>query len=426
MPRWLRTRKGYVVLLQWLLVAVVAIWGATTGAWRASPTVFWALVGLSAVGNAALTRLPLPYFYRPLHWMYIFGADTVFVGAALYCMRGFDTALYLPYFMIILTAALTRSLTRGIAVAVFVNGLYVLLVWREGDSGSLLDPGFLIRLPFFFIIAIFTGYLAQSARLEQETQESSQALADEVTELQQLAAGIAHEVRNPLTAISNSLQAMQGRLAEDGTARELVRDALDQVGRVTRIVQETLDLARPATLRAGWLDVNELVERAARDALRTPQGEKIAVIRRYTPAALTMWGDAQALELALANILRNAVEAMAAGGTLELETVSETVRGRERIGLKATDSGAGIPPHQLARLFQPFYTTKEQGTGLGLCLARKVVRAHGGELTVASPARTDPDGRPRGTVVRLTLPVAGAAPAAEGPEGAVAQTPARR
>jgi signal transduction histidine kinase len=405
---WLRTRKGYVVALQWLLTVVVAVWGASTGAWRESPTVFWALVALSATGNAALIRLPLPAFYRPVNWMYIFVADTVFVGAALYCMRGFDTGLYLPYFLIILTAALTRSVARGMLIAALVSGLYAFLVWREGDAASLLDPGLLIRLPFFFIIAIFTGYLAQSARLQQEAIEASQGLADRVRELQQLAAGIAHEVRNPLTAISNDLQAMQSRLPADGTEHGLVRDALEQVARVTRIVQETLDLARPAIMNAGWLDANRLVDTAVIDALRTVEPGRIEIRRRFAPRPLQFWGDARLLELALANILRNAAEAMPGGGALDLETAPGLWGGREIVSIRVTDTGPGIPSHQLARLYQPFYTTKAHGTGLGLSLSRKYVRAHGGELQVTSPAGYGPDGGPRGTSIRIMLPVEGA------------------
>ena len=412
MLTWLRSRKGYVVTLQWLLTLVVAVWGATTGAWRESPSVFWALVLLMAIGNLAVLRLPLPAFYRPVNWMYIFVGDTVFVGAALYCMRGFDTGLYLPYFLIILTAALTRSVAQGMLSAAFVSGVYALLVWREGDAVSLLDPGLLIRLPFFFIIAIFTGYLAQSARLQQEAVESSRALAERVHELQQLAAGIAHEVRNPLTAISNDLQTVQARLPGDGTERTLVRDALEQVKRVTRIVQETLDLARPASVSAGWLDANSLVERAASDVLRHGGSPPVELRRRLSPRPLQFWGDARLLELALVNVMRNAAEAMPGGGTLELETAPVIRRGREAVAIRITDNGPGIPAHQMARLYQPFYTTKGHGTGLGLSLARKYVRAHGGDLEVVSPVGPGPDGRPRGTSIRMLIPVEGATAAA--------------
>lgn len=409
MLTWLRSRKGYVVALQWLLTLVVAVWGGATGLWRASPSIFWSLVGLSALGNIGLMRLPLPYFYRPLHWMYIFVADTVFVGAAIYCMRGWDISLYLPYFLITLTAALTRSLARGVLVAAAVSGLYVFLVWREGDAAGLMDVQFLIRLPFFFIIAMFTGFLAQAARAQQEAVDASRALSDQVASLQQLAAGIAHEVRNPLTAINNNLQTVLARLPDGGQERDIVRDALDQVGRMTRIVQETLELARPATLRPGWCEVNALADRAAAHALRLPGGERVTLRLRLSPRALPVWGDEHLLDQGLANVLRNAIEAMPGGGTLEVETNARPGARGDAVIIRVTDSGGGIPPHQLDRLFQPFYTTKAGGTGLGLCLARKFIRAHGGDLLVASPVEAG-EGGVLGTTIRILLPVSGAIP----------------
>lgn len=414
MRDWIRSRKGIVLALQWLLVGVVAAWGGTSGAWRTAPVVFWSLVGLFTLGNLGLMRLSVPYFYQPTHWMHLFVADTVFVGAAIYCMRGFDSELYLPYFMIILTAALTRSLTRGILIALLVSVIYVVLMWLEGDRNSLFDPDVLIRLPFFFVIALFTGYLAQSARLQEEALDASGRLADQVQSLQQLAAGIAHEVRNPLTAISNNLQLIMNRMPAGAADRDIAGDALDQVDRVTRIVQETLELARPATVAPRWLDVNALLEHAAGATLGGPGGGAVTVIRKLTPRPLTLWGDPLLLEQAVVNVLQNALDATPPGGTIELSTVAGVTEGRDRVSLRVTDSGAGVPRHQLARLFQPFYTTKSQGTGLGLCLARKYVRAHGGDLTVQSPL--SPAG---GTTVLITLPVTA-------PEGAVVSAaPAR-
>ena len=424
----LRSRKGYVVALQWLLVGVVVIWGTITGAWRASPTVFWTLVALSAVGNAALMRMPLPYFYQPTHWMHLFIADTVFVGAAIYCMVRFDPELYLPYFLIVLIAALTRSFARALVVAVGVSVVYVFLdftLWREASGMTKLDSAYLIRLPFFFIIALFTSYLANAARLQQEAQQSSRILAEQVRSLQQLAAGIAHEVRNPLTAISNSLQTIIRRLPPDGQEREIAGEALEQVGRLSRIVQETLEFARPPSLKAGWLDLNALLARSVQESMAlvpassptgtpaSPSGTpapagSISVRMRVGPQALMIRGDGLLLQQAIMNLLRNALEAMPEGGDLDLATEARTVRGQEEIMVRIADSGPGFLPHQMDRLFQPFYTTKPAGTGLGLCLARKYVRAHGGDIAVGS--------RPgKGTEVRIMLPVT--APVAQDADG---------
>jgi signal transduction histidine kinase len=400
---WLRSRKGIVVILQWLLVAAVAVLGLTTGAWRVSPTVFWSLVALTSLGNVALMRMPLQYFYQPTQWMNLFIADTVFVGAAIYSMRGFDTELYLPYFLIVLVAALTRSLARALAIAVAVSFLYMFLVWREGSAQSLLDSAYLIRLPFFLVIALFTGYLANAARLQSEAQMSSRILSEQVRSLQQLASGIAHEVRNPLTAIGTGLEVLMRRLPREGEERVIVEEALAQVGRVRRMVQETLDLARPLNLKPGWLDLNAALERTVRDEAGSRTDGRVVIVKRIAPQPLMLWGDSVLIEQAMHNVVRNAMEAMPQGGTLTVGTAALSVRGQEQVLARISDSGGGIPAHQLERLFQPFYTTKPQGTGLGLSLARKYLRAHGGELTVDSVAGV-------GTRVALFLPVAGSVP----------------
>jgi len=404
MGEWVRSRKSIVVVLQWLLVLIVAVVGATTEAGRSSPQVFWGLVSLASLGNVALMRIPLPYFYRPTQWMQLFIIDILFVGTAIYFVRGFDTDFYLPYFLILLTAAMSRSLASGVLLALGVSAAYLFLVWRASEPNYLLDTNLLLRIPLFFTVALFTSYLAHGARLQDEAREESQALADQVRSLQQLAAGIAHEVRNPLTALNNTLQALEGRLPAGDPARALVTDSLGQVGKVTRIVQETLDVARAAQLQVDWLEMNGLLERSLHTALGAVPEGRVTVERRFSPQASLVRGDGTLLEQVFTNILRNSAEAMPEGGTVRLETGTRLMRGREEVIVTLRDTGPGIPAHLAERLFQPFYTTKEDGTGLGLVLSRKYVRAHGGDLEVRAAAGG-------GTEVIIILPVAGPAPA---------------
>jgi signal transduction histidine kinase len=169
-------------------------------------------------------------------------------------------------------------------------------------------------------------------------------------------------------------------------------------------VQETLGVARAAQLQVDWLEINALLERSLRSALGSVPEGRIAVDRKFSPQALLVRGDETLLEQVFTNILRNAVEAMPGGGAVRLETGARLMRGREEITVSVRDSGPGIPPHLAERLFQPFYTTKEDGTGLGLVLSRKYARAHGGDLEV----RAGPGG---GTEIVVTLPVAGPAAA---------------
>ena len=400
----MRSRKGYVVVLQWLLVGVVAVWGGITEAWRASPLVFWALAVLMALVNIALMRLPLPYFYQPAHWMQLFIVDTLYVGTAIYYVRGFETDLYLAYFLILLTAAISRSMARGVLVAVGVSAVYMFLIWQGSDKHHILDRAFLIRAPFFFVVALFTSYLAHGARMQAEAMENSRTLSEQVLSLQQLAGGIAHEMRNQLTALSNNLQTLERKMKKSGVERVHVQDALEQVKRLTRIVQETTELARPATVHAGWIDINSVVDRAIGEVSAILDSRGAEVRKRYAPHPLVVWGDEVLLGQIFTNILRNAAESFSEGGMVTVSTSVEITRGSERVAVRISDTGSGIPPHQMERLYQPFYTTKAEGTGLGLSLARKYARAHGGELLVKSQPGN-------GTQVVIALPVTGPASA---------------
>jgi signal transduction histidine kinase len=145
------------------------------------------------------------------------------------------------------------------------------------------------------------------------------------------------------------------------------------------------------------------LERVARDQAGARKDGRVGIVSRIAPRPLMLWGDSMLLEQAMHNVVRNSLEAMPEGGSLGIETEALSVRGQERVLARVTDSGVGIPPHQLERLFQPFYTTKPQGTGLGLSLARKYLRAHGGDIRV----HTAPG---KGTRVEMVLPVAGPAP----------------
>lgn len=399
--RWfIRSRKGYVVALQWLLVGVVAVWGGITEAWRASPLVFWALAVLMSLVNIALMRLPLPYFYHPAHWMQLFIVDTLYVGTAIYYVRGFESDLYLAYFLILLTAAISRTMARGVLVAVGVSAVYMLLIWQGSDRHDILDRAFLIRAPFFFVVALFTSYLAHGARMQAEAIESSRALSEQVLSLQQLAGGIAHEMRNQLTALSNNLQTLESKMKKGGAEKAHIKEALEQVRRLARILQETTELARPAIVHAGWIDINSVMDRAIGEISAVLEAKGSQVRKRYAPHALVVWGDEVLLGQAFHNLLRNAAEAIPRAGAVTVSTSVEISRGSESVAVKIADDGPGIPPHQMERLYQPFYTTKSEGTGLGLSLARKYARAHGGDLSVKS--------RPgAGTEATVLLPVTG-------------------
>jgi len=210
--------------------------------------------------------------------------------------------------------------------------------------------------------------------------------------LGEMAATVAHEVKNPLAAISGPLQILAEDFPEGDSRRELMKEILEQVRRLDRTVRGLLSFSKPTTPSRQPIVLFEFIERIARTAVDQQPSRRI-LVRQEGPADLTLSADPVLLEQVLWNLFLNASEAMKTGGEI-------LVRYREEgpsIDLSVEDSGVGIPPEVVERLFRPFMTTKTSGTGLGLSLCRKIIEAHGGTIGIASTPG-------KGTQVRIRLP----------------------
>jgi two-component system nitrogen regulation sensor histidine kinase GlnL len=224
-----------------------------------------------------------------------------------------------------------------------------------------------------------------------------------------MAVGLAHEIRNPLGAIRGAVQLLDRELAPGSTLHEYTTVLLTEVDRVNRIIGMLLDLAKPAPIRPVPLNLHQLIERVA---LLTEEGareRKVTIVRRYDPSLPPILGDEDRLVQVFHNLVRNAIEAMAAGGQLTLATrVSlNPLFGKMDLGsgqrnmveVQVTDEGAGIPAATRARIFDPFFTTKERGLGLGLAICHQVLEQHRGAIQVESVEG-------RGTTMTCFLPIA--------------------
>jgi signal transduction histidine kinase len=218
-----------------------------------------------------------------------------------------------------------------------------------------------------------------------------------------LAAGVAHEIRNPLTAIKFRLFSLRKSLGALESENEDANVIADEINRLERIVKDFLQFARPSEPELVDLPVSRLLEEV-RDLLRS-QLEK-AAIRLNLEAANGLWvrADAQQLKQVLINLVQNAAESIGRDGTITLRGVKD----RDSLGgasmpvavIEIADTGKGIPPEVRKRLFDPFFTTKEGGTGLGLPIAARIVEKHGGELRYETQVN-------RGTTFKLLMPRVG-------------------
>jgi two-component system sensor histidine kinase HydH len=242
-------------------------------------------------------------------------------------------------------------------------------------------------------LAVGNQALAGLDRIEAQAEARRREALAAVGEM---AAGLAHEVRNPLGAIHGAAQVLATG-ADASQTREMLEVIQEETGRLGRVVGDFLDYARPWSPRRQPVDVAEL----ARGVLRAAEvaGMQLRADLRVRDGAARALGDPDQLQRAFTNVVRNAAEATGPGGLLRVEVGRDDAG---RVTVRFEDNGPGIPPEQVARLFQPFHTTKPGGTGLGLALVHRVVEAHGGTLGV--------DGRPGlGAVFTIALPPAGEA-----------------
>jgi len=243
-------------------------------------------------------------------------------------------------------------------------------------------------------IGLGDAHVHTAAALDRMRLGAIDEAAARARETEALGAKVAHEMRNPLTAIKALVQLVSGTAKEtrDGERLAVV---LGEIERVERTLSDYLSLARPLTdvvpeaidLAATLREVAAVVEARAADA-----GVEI----RVQAVPTRVLADPRRLREALLNLCVNAIEAMPNGGALELGVQRE---GDDAV-LVVRDEGVGIAPDVAARLGEPFTTTREGGTGLGLALARSVARMHGGELRISSAPR-------KGTTVTLSIPTGG-------------------
>jgi signal transduction histidine kinase len=278
----------------------------------------------------------------------------------------------------------------GIFTGVFVTRFAVI---RLPFPIELLRAVSAMVITYFIIKALNIFNIETRRRIEQQTRHLVQT--EKLTSLGQLAAGIAHEINNPLTNASLGIQTMKLRLAAQERGGELEKklDAIERnIDKAAAIARELLQFSRQRESEFSPVNVNRVVRGAL--TLLEYKIKNIAVKQDLTEVPDVM-GDAGKLEQVIINILSNAVEAMPGGGAITIETA----RSGAHVRIRIRDSGAGIPETHLSRVFDPFFTTKEtgRGTGLGLSISYGIIKDHHGTIEVDSTGR-------QGTTVTILVP----------------------
>jgi PAS domain S-box-containing protein len=293
-----------------------------------------------------------------------------------------------------------RILNSGLHPKDFIRGLWTTIarghIWR-GEIRNRAKDGSLYWVDTTivpFLDAAGKPYQYMAIRYEITDRKASEKQLQEqaaLARLGEMAAVVAHEVKNPIAGIRGALQVISSRMPPEQRDRAVMGDIIARLDGLNAVVHDLLVFARPRDLRTEPVDLAALLNSTVDLIRRDPTCAAIDV--RIEGASGLVRADPAQLQLAFQNVLINAAQAMNGQGRVRVTLAASASRCRVSIA----DAGPGMPPDARQHAFEPFFTTKSRGTGLGLPIAKRIVEAHGGEIEIASP----PAG---GTVVTLLLP----------------------
>ena len=245
--------------------------------------------------------------------------------------------------------------------------------------------------------------------------------SDRLAALGSLAAGLAHEIKNPLTSLLTFSRHLTRRFDDEQFRAKFQSVVPHELQRINGIVERLLELARPSRLSFAAVRLPALLERVVDLCAHELDSRGVRLTREYARDLPAIWADADALHQSLVNLVRNALDAMPHGGRLILRvgwagaddlvvTGGRSLAAGRRVQIEVEDSGMGIAPEAADRVFNPFFSTKESGTGLGLALTHKMIEDHGGLIDF----RAAPSG---GTIFRIALPLFPDPPSEAGTHG---------
>jgi two-component system sensor histidine kinase HydH len=234
--------------------------------------------------------------------------------------------------------------------------------------------------------------LSQIKRLEEQVRRSEKLAA-----IGHLAAGVAHEIRNPLSSIRGFAYLLGRGHGEETPEREYADVMVREIDRINHVVTGLLNFARPMALETESIRILDIIDHVISLVSADAKPHDIDIRVDCEPTLRPMMVDPNQVTQALLNLMLNALQALQQGGLIMIQAA--TIEDGKAIEIRVTDDGPGIDPAVQENIFEPFYTTRERGTGLGLAMVQKIAENHNGSVKVESP----PPGKTRGTRFTLML-----------------------
>ncbi|UCG42687.1 MAG: sensor histidine kinase [candidate division WOR-3 bacterium] len=288
------------------------------------------------------------------------------------------------YYLPIILAGLRYGLKGGLITAAAISFAFMphVLMTRQTLYVQASESRF--EMPLYFLVGIVTGIVADRQRRASE----SLRRAERLKTIGEMAAGMAHEIKNPLAGIRSSAQLLASRTR--GGDAELVDIIVGEVDLLNKVVNDFLQYARPAPLKRGPARLGDIMESVKTLLDPVAAGRRVEIELDRPDSEPEVSCDADQVRQVLINLVLNAVQASPEGTAVRLKIDGHG----DRVRASVIDSGPGIPRDRLRAVFEPFFTTKEGGTGLGLSIAQRIVGEHGGSLRL----EPSPGGGTRATV----------------------------
>jgi signal transduction histidine kinase len=410
------------VALAFLLAAAITIQSSTTSVLplAAIYALVLAYILLSLV-FLALYLWARPYTFQA-HLQVFF--DLVLITVLVYVSGGMKGSLHILYILIILSssylltprAAYFMAALSAILFGLLIEGLYyhILPYFLPEQSEKLTFSSTLFALVvswvlFFAVAFLLNSFNARLSRMGDELQRTHKEL--EVKESQALAgrisAQIAHEIRNPLTAIAGAVQVLGREPGLDPERRELTRIILKETDRVSQTLEQFMDLVNPHQVEFETIDLVVILQETL--YMLSQSGELNGQVRlegNYASRPVPFYGNGNQFKQIFWNLIKNAVQAMPDGGRLQMDFDRPA---DDRLRIRFSDTGVGMNEEARQKLFEPFFSGFESGRGLGMAVVRRVVDDYQGRIEVDSAAG-------QGTKIIIDLPV-GAAPSSKAQTG---------
>jgi two-component system sensor histidine kinase HydH len=268
---------------------------------------------------------------------------------------------------------------------------------KQDTTNTILIATVLLLIGFAGVFSLFLVQAYRSTRTSLTSLERELETSRRLASLGRLAAGVAHEIRNPLSSIKGFATYFKERYRDNPEDRKTSEIMIQEVDRLNRVITQLLEFARPPVIQKKRASLQSLIQHSLKMIERQASAKQIQVLSRLPSEIKEVELDPDGINQVLLNLYLNAVEAMDRGGTL---TVSLSAEEHSRlVKIMVSDTGTGINKEDLEQIFDPYFTTKQTGTGLGLAIVHKIIEAHGGEVKATSEIG-------RGTTVSVLLPAA--------------------